>query len=183
VCHQICSSKDELQALQASLKTTPCPHCKSVGYLIRHGFLRGYDDSHSANKTIRATRVFCSNRHRANGCGKTFSVWIADKIKRLFVGADNLMAFLKEAVSSDNKLQAFRKLNSGLSDSVAYRIWKRFLLAQSRIRTALTQLCDPPRITSSNPITLTLVHLQEAFRPHWLSPIAAFQVAMRSFFV
>lgn len=87
VCHQICSSKDELQALQASLKTTSCPHCKSVGYLIRHGFLRGYDDTHSANKTIRATRVFCSNRNRANGCGKTFSVWIADKIKRLFLSS------------------------------------------------------------------------------------------------
>ena len=40
---RICSSPQEVEALHAKLKTTPCPHCKSVGSLIRHGFLRGYE--------------------------------------------------------------------------------------------------------------------------------------------
>ena len=43
-----------------------------MGYLIKHGFLRGYDSEHQLTKTARATRVFCSNRNRATGCGKTF---------------------------------------------------------------------------------------------------------------
>jgi hypothetical protein len=91
------------------------------------------------------------------------------------------MAFLEESVSSGNKLQAFRKLNSGLSDSVAYRIWKRFLHAQSHIRTALMRLCTPPKLLCSQPAQLTLAHLRDAFKQHLLSPIAAFQVSLQTF--
>ncbi len=101
----------------AALKTTACPHCKRVGNLIRHGFLRGYDQTHQHQPTIRARRVYCSNRRRASGCGRTFSVWLANRIRRLFLTADALWAFLQQAVASGNKLQAFRDLQSGLSDS------------------------------------------------------------------
>jgi hypothetical protein len=183
MCQKICSSQDELQALQASLKTTPCPHCKKVGYLIRHGFLRGYDETQASEKSIRATRVFCSNRNRANGCGKTFSVWIAQKVKRLFLSAESLVAFLQDSVNTGNKRQAFRKLNTGRSDSVSYRIWKRFLFAQSHIRTALMRLCSPPHVPSNEPTQLTLIHLQEAFKQQSLCSIAAFQVALQTFFI
>src|SRR4051794_3753993 len=54
-------SEQEWTAMFERLKLTPCPHCKVVGMLIRHGFLRGYDQN--SRKTIRARRVFCSNRH------------------------------------------------------------------------------------------------------------------------
>jgi hypothetical protein len=181
VCNQIYCSKDDQNAFLETIKTQPCPHCKSVGYLIRHGYLRGYDQMRS--KSIRASRVFCSNRNRAMGCGKTFSVWIADKVKRLFLSAECLFAFLNDAAKSGNKVQAFRKLNCSLSDSAPYRIWKRFILAQSRIRTALTWLSEPPRIESNSPTTLTLAHLREAVKQHPLSPIAAFHVTLRIFFV
>ena len=130
MCGWICGSQEEFESVRAKLKTTACPHCKSVGNLIRHGFLRGYDDKHQRERTVRAWRIFCSNRNRATGCGRTFSVWAANKVKRLFLTADSLWSFLKQAVSSGNKLQAFRKLNSGLSDSAPYRIWKRFHQAQ-----------------------------------------------------
>jgi hypothetical protein len=154
-----------------------------VGSLIRHGFLRGYDQKHQLNKTVRAARVFCSNRHRATGCGRTFSVWIADKIKHLFLCADSLWQFLSGAVSSGNKLQSFRKLNSGLSDSAPYHIWRRFRNAQAAIRTALAGLCEPPQIISDCPAQLTLAHLQKAFKEHPLSPIAAFGAALQTFFI
>ena len=81
---------------------------------------------------------------RATGCGRTFNIWWADKVRRLFLTAESLWAFLKNAVTSGNKLQSFRDLNSGLSDSAPYRIWKRFLQAQIAIRTALARLCEPP---------------------------------------
>ena len=165
----------------AKLKTRPCPHCKQVGSLIRHGFSRGYDQKHPRQKTVRARRVFCNNRLRATGCGRTFSVWTADKIKRLFLTADNLWAFLKQAVLTGNQLQAFRDLHSGLSDSAPYRIWKRFHQAQSAIRTALRPLCRPPEIASEEPAALTLAHLEAAFGRHPLGPLAAFQVTLQTF--
>jgi hypothetical protein len=185
---RICASKMDVDDLLAKLKITPCPHCKMVGSLIKHGFLRGYDQNNQLNKTVRAARVFCSNRRttgcgRATGCGRTFSVWMADKIKRLFLSADSLWQFLSGAVSSGNKLQAFRALDSGLSDSAAYPIWRRFLNAQAAIRTALNGLCEPPQIVSDCPAELTLAHLHKAFNEHPLSPIAAFGANLQSFFI
>jgi hypothetical protein len=183
VCSRICSSEKEADELLAKLKITPCPHCKLTGALIKHGFLRGYDPDHQRNKTVRAARVFCSNRHRATGCGRTFSVWIAEKIKYLFLSAESLWQFLSNAVNSGNKLQAFRDLNSGLSDSAPYHIWRRFLNAQVTIRTALTRCCEPPQMISDCPAKLTLAHLSQAFKEHPLSPIAAFGAALQTFFI
>ena len=183
MCRRICGSQEELEAVLAGLKTTACPHCKSVGNLNRHGFLRGYDEQHQLEKTIRARRVFCSNRNRATGCGRTFSVWMADKIKRLFLSADSLWAFLTNAVRTNNKLQAFRNLKSGLSDSAPYRIWKRFQKAQSGIRTALAPRCKPPQVEARHPAELTLAHLQAAFDQHSRRPIAAFQATLQIFFL
>jgi hypothetical protein len=101
----------------------------------------------------------------------------------LFLCAEALWQFLTGAISSGNKLQTFRKLNSGLSDSAPYRIWRRFLNAQAAIRTALSGLCEPPRIVSDCPAQLTLAHLSQAFKEHSLSPIAAFGTTVQTFFI
>jgi hypothetical protein len=166
----------------ANLKITPCPHCRTVGNLVKHGFLSGYDANNL--KSVRASRVFCSNR-RANqcGCGRTFSVWLADKIKNLFLSANQLWLFLNQAVTSGNKRDAFRKLGSKLGRLAPYRIWKWFFNAQASIRNALLQLCQPPQIDSPSPTQLTLAHLQAAFKTHPLSPIAAFQATLKIFFM
>ncbi len=138
---------------------------------------------HLRGKTIRAQRVFCTNRNRASGCGRTFSIWTADKIQRLFLCADSLWEFLQQAALTGNQRQAFRSLACRLSDSAAYRIWKRFQQAQTAIRTALGSLCKPPQIASRQPAELTLAHLQAAFSQHPLDPIAAYQVTLQTFFV
>jgi hypothetical protein len=93
-----------------------------------------------------------------------------------------LWQFLNEAVNSGNKLQAFRNLNSGLKDSSAYHIWRRFINAQAAIRTAIARLSQPPKIDSISPEKLTLEHLAQAFNGHPLSPIAAFAVSLQTFF-
>ena len=119
------------------LKSTRCPHCKSVGSLIRHGCLRGYDDQHPSRKTVRAQRVFCSNRHRAQGCGRTFNIWWADKVSRLFLTAESLWQFLKQTVATGNKMQAFRDIECDLSDSAPYllraELWSYFWAISGRI--------------------------------------------------
>jgi len=179
---RFCESQQEFDERCANLKTTPCPHCQRVGTLIRHGFLRGYDENHQHNKTVRAWRIYCSNRKRSPGCGRTFSVWFANNIKRLFWTANALWTFLKQAVQTGNKFKAFENLNGGLSDSAPYRIWKRFLDAQSAIRTALARICRPPQIASQQPAELTLAHLETAFPDH-PCPIAAFQISLNTFFI
>lgn len=183
MCTQICSSQEEVDAFLQDLKIKPCPFCKSVGTLNRHGFVRGYDESHQPQRSIHARRVFCSNRNGATGCGRTFSVCLAKKVKRLSLTAPRLWSFLKQVVSGGNKAQAFRSLNCGLSGSAPYRIWRRFLESQSAIRTSLFPLCRPPDTTSAQPAEITLAHLEAAFGDHALDPIAAFQATLQVSFV
>ena len=63
-------SEAEWGTLAEQLKQTPCPHCQVVGTLIRHGYLRGYDDTSPQRKTIHARRIFCSNRNARRGCNR-----------------------------------------------------------------------------------------------------------------
>jgi hypothetical protein len=190
----IFASREQRDGRLAFLKCEPCPYCRHTGALNRHGFLKGYDEQNFKQKTIRALRVFCSNRGKAGGCGRTFSVWIADQVKRLFLDAQSLYRFLELAATSGNKSLAFRSLGSSMSHSATYRIWRRFLNAQSAIRTALTAFCPPPKQTrqtllGEQPNTAmssaraTLEHLGEAFKQSPLNPIAAYQDATQSFFI
>jgi len=175
-------SAEEWIAIAERLKQTPCPHCKIVGTLIRHGFLSGYDECNAQRKALRARRVFCSNRNARRGCGRTFSVWIADKIRRLSLTTRALWRFLQRAATGP-LVAAIRAAGGHLSDRTWQRLRKRFDLAQSKLRTALSGRCPPPELPAEDrPATHVLAHLQAAF-PNDSCPIAAFQQTMRMFFV
>jgi hypothetical protein len=179
---------EEWMAISERLKQMSCPHCKVVGMLIRHSCLYGFDESSPQRKTLRARRIFCSNRNARSGCGRTFSVWLADKIRRLGLTTDALWQFLQYAVAG-SMLAAVRAVNCQLSDRTLQRIWKRFNQGQSKIRTALRGRCPPPELPprppvkpACHPAAQVLAHLQIAF-PDAHCPITAFQHTMRTFFV
>jgi hypothetical protein len=181
-------SDAEWVAMAERLKLTPCPHCNVVGTLIRHGCLYGFDDSSPRRKTLRARRVFCSNRQVRRGCGRTFSVWIADKIRRLGLTTVGLWRFLQRAAAGSIRA-ASRTADCHLSERTWQRIWKRFDLGQSKIRTALSGRCPPPELpprlpaaAAHRPAAQVLAHLQAAF-PDARCPIAAFQHSLRTFFI
>jgi len=157
------------------LKLTLCPNCKATETLILHGRLFGYSENDESRKSCRGRRIFCNNRKkRNNGCGHTFSVWAADKLKRLRLSAQTLWGFFKLVVSLGNKAQALRTANLDYSISSAYRIWKRFVKSQSPIRSALVKCCPPPMLHARQPAAQTVAHLEAAF-PTATCPITAFQ--------
>jgi len=177
--------EQEWSAFAERLKLTSCPHCKVVGTLIRHGFLSGLNDACPPRQTVRARRIFCSNRRRRTGCGRTFSVWIADKIRRLSVTTRTLWRFLQLAVAG-TIAAAIRAVDSPLSDRAWQRIWKRFDHGQSAIRTALLARGPPPAPPTTPSrcpdAAQVLAHLLATF-PNANCPIAAFQHSIRAFFV
>jgi hypothetical protein len=175
---------EEWAALAERLKLMPCPHCQVVGTLNQHGFLRGFDDSSPPRRTVRARRIFCSNRHARPGCGRTFSIWLADQIRRLSLTTRALWRFLQLAVAGSIRA-AVRAAAGHLSARTWQRIWKRFDLGQSQIRTALSRQCPPPELPAAparRPAAQVLAHLQAAF-PDVCCPIAAFQQTLRAFFI
>lgn len=175
---------EEWNTIAERLKQIACPHCKVFGTLIQHGFLYGFDDRNPPRKTRRARRVFCSNRHRRPGCGRTFSVWLADKIRRLNLTTGSLWRFLRHAAAGP--IAAAIHALEGRSDRTWQRLWKRFERGQSKIRTALLGRCPPPelppRSPPQTPAAQVLAHLHAAF-PDAPCPIAAFQHSLRTFFL
>jgi hypothetical protein len=179
-------SDEEWIAIAERIKQTPCPHCKTVGTLNRHGVLTGFDDSNPQRTTIRARRIFCSNRRRLRpGCGRTFSIWLADKIRRLSLTTRTLWTFLQHAVAG-TITAAIQAVNCPRCHRTLQRIWKRFDRGQSAIRTALLGRGPPPKLPATHARRPTaaqvLAHLQTSF-PLDDCPIAAFQLATKSFFV
>jgi hypothetical protein len=166
------------------IKRSPCPFCKRVGMLVRHGCLFGFDEG-GAERVVRAKRIFCSNRNRRTGCGRTFSVWLADKIRRVSLTTQAVGRFLERAAAV-GVAAAIRVADSSRSGRTWQRIWRRFRLGQSAIRTALLGRCPAtplPANAARRPTEAqVLAHLRAAF-PNDDCPIAAFQHACRSFFV
>ena len=111
-----CRSTQESNALTEKLKLTACPHCKAVGTLNRHGFLYA------------------------------FSIWCADKIRRLGLTTACLWRFLQLAVAG-SILPAIRAVGCHLSHRTLQRVWKKTLrLARS---SSAARLSMPPARNSA----------------------------------
>lgn len=136
-----------------------------------------------SEKAVRARRIFCSNRNSRPGCGRTISVWRADKIRRVCVSTRRVWRFLQCAVA-DGIAAAAGTSGGWLSARAWQRLWRRFRFGQSAIRTALLGRCRPPpeSATASRhaPVVQVLAHLRAAF-PDADCPIAEFQHVLRTF--
>jgi hypothetical protein len=168
------SCEEELKKFQFKLKQTPCPHCRSTGFLNLHGYLRGYAED-SCKKVIRGRRIFCNNRGHRTGCGRTFSILAAKIIKKFLISAASFWFFLYNISSGLPKIQAFKVAGASLTRSSCYRIWKLFELGQTKIRSKLLNLCSAPMNSlTRTPQLQTIMHLKRAF-PSARCPISAFQ--------
>lgn len=168
-------SKEEFRQIHHTLKQTPCPRCKSIGFLILHGYLRGHDEKVYGKRITRGHRIFCSNRNRRTGCGRTFSMLRALLLKGFTIGAKSLWHFLSNIAGGMNKCQAFKALGLAFSSTTTYRLWKRFERGQSRLRVMLSRLTAPPELARENSAAVgTILHLRSCFA-RARSPVAAFQ--------
>ena len=136
-------------------------------------------------KVVRARRIFCSNRNTRPGCGRTLSVWRADRIRRVCVSTRLLWRFLQRVIA-DGIAAAIRTSGGRFSARAWQQLWRRFLFRQSALRTALLGRCRPPPASAKSPtsrhapVAQVLAHLLAAFSDADC-PIAAFQHATRSF--
>lgn len=163
-------TEEEWKKWVERLKLMACPHCRLVGRMIRHGCLVGYDESQ--RRSLRAHRIYCSNRHARDGCGRTISVWLAKKIRRLSLSTHVVWRFVRQVIAGS--IAAATRSMTERSDRTWQRLWKRFQLAQSSLRTALLKRHPPPKLSSDRPEAQVIAHLQATF-PQAECPLAAFQ--------
>lgn len=153
-----------------SLKQRQCPHCLRCGNLNAHGYLRGYGEGNSGS-VIRARRIYCSNRGRRFGCGRTHSYFHAHVIPRLSLAATTLCSFLFFVLSGFSRQAAHHKCHA---PGTPQRIWARCIKAQSSIRFNLSSMAQPPPALVKSPFLQVVRHLFDTF-PCAACPVCAFQ--------
>lgn len=165
------SSEKSFASIRAGLKLMHCPHCKRQGTLVLNGYLCGYDDTKLVR---RGRRIFCNNRKKSRGCGKTFSFLLADWLKGFTVFAKWFATYLEKIKEGYNPHRAAKATGFTMHISSVYRMHKRFINNQSRIRTFLCRVkSPPPLIDTENPAIATIIHLISVFPHH---PVTRFQL-------
>jgi hypothetical protein len=142
------------------MRARPCLHCRRIGWLIGHGRLVGYAEA-SSERVTRGMRLFCSNRHRRRGCGRTCSVWLASVLPRRVVRASTLSALLIALANGERVATAWRRL-SCTSQRTGYRLRDRLALRGPAMRTALLSRAPPPPTSSPCLHAHLLAHLRAA---------------------
>lgn len=171
----------EFENYRARLKSVPCPHCRTVGSLIRHGYLRGYGEEGS-EKAQRGWRIFCNNRHRRKGCGRTHSILLAQHLRRRVVRAESLWKFLEGVLSGMSLKASWEKVGSLFCVECGYRLWESFVEAQHRIRTELCRIEVPAVSDLRSPFFQTIQHLSDIFTKA-ACPVSAFQLRFQKSFL
>lgn len=164
----------EFDEYRLHLKSVPCPHCRAVGNLNRHGYLRGYAEE-GDERIVRGWRIFCSNRHRRKGCGRTHSVLLGGFLSRRLVNASRLWEFLDGILLGLKVKAAWEKVSGGFTLECGYRLWKKFRTLQHRLRSLLCRMGNPKPSVLKDPFFQGIEHLKSLF-PGSACPVTAFQL-------
>jgi len=114
------------------------------------------------------------------GCGRTVSVLFADIIKKFTVRTSTISSFLKNILAGNTVFKAFCLIQTDLTTTTIYRIFRRFIQNQPYIRTAIftsTQPFHEPKI--KDPFVQTIKNLFAVF-PDSVDPVSAFQCKLSS---
>ena len=173
----------DVQALKLwllSLKHCRCPFCHCAHSLNRHSILYGNNPNcNNDNKHVRGQRVFCSNRGQRGGCGRTFSVFLADVFPRFCVRASLLWRLLGLLLAGQTVFGATPMLRPSFSQSTFYRLVHLLRQRLDILRPLLCRICLAPASSRSDPLLQTVEHFKAAF-PKSGSPLDSFQAHFQS---
>lgn len=165
-----------------SLKQLSCPHCRQSETLNRHSILYGNDPFACAKQRVRGQRVFCSNRGRRGGCGRAFSIFLADTLPRHTLTATVLWQWLIQKLAGLSEKAAAEKANLPFALETVYQLGRKLRHGLDRLRTLLCRKQAPPASAQADPVLQSVEHLQNVF-PRQECPPVAFQLHFQLPFV
>ena len=158
-----CARRAGVEDPAFSLKQSPCPHCGCLGSLNRHSRSVGNDPVQASGQSFRGQRVFCSNRGRRVGCGRTFSLVLADVLPRHTMTASLLWRWLVEVLAGLSFKAAVEKLRLPFALETVYRLRRGLRRGLALVRTQLCREQSPPVSTHTDPLLQTVEHLRAVF--------------------
>ena len=166
--------REALVAHMLCLKQRRCPHCSCGGSLNRHSFLFGNDHVVVGACRVRGQRVFCCNRGRRGGCGRSFSVFLAEVLPRHSVGASILWGLLRLLMAGVSLKAATESMRAPFALETLYHLVKRLRGRLDVVRVLLFGRCKPPACSRADPVVQTAAHLGLVFE-NVECPVAEFQ--------
>lgn len=143
--------------------------------------LRGNDPAAAAGQIVRGRRVFCSDRGRRGGCGKTFPLFFAAILPRHTFTAPLLWALLRLLLGGATIKAAAELLALPFSLEAVYGIVRRCRRRQEVVRSFLWRVQPAPVSRQTDPLLQTLEHVQHALAPDPGGPAAYQWHFQRSF--
>jgi hypothetical protein len=143
--------------------------------LNRHSRLLGNDPSSADSQRLRGQRVFCSNRGRRKGCGRTFPFFLADTLPRHTFTAPLAWSLLAAFLKGLCLKAAVEETRIPFALESAYRLLARLRLRLDALRSLLSLRAHPPPGLHVDPLRHTLEHLRHAFVGE-VCPVAALQL-------
>lgn len=138
----------EQQTMQ--LDNEQCAHCKQTHQLVSHGFVR--KKRVGAEPEAVGKRVFCSNRNRRTGCGRTMQLYVDSIIRYLHHAGCCVVAFVLALMADMTIQRAYHHAIGCSTPRNAYR-WLNRLGAQLSVYRSLSHrppLPDTPAIVAVN---------------------------------
>lgn len=123
-------------SLRALGDQVSCPHCHQSSQLISHG--RVYKQRSMTRRVIVGKRVFCSNRHQHQGCGRTVQLYVAQAIPGLRYSTSEVYAFISKLLEGASLEEAYLKATQQTDPRHAWRWLKRLEHNLSAFRCCLT---------------------------------------------
>lgn len=152
----------ELHRVLDVAKGYACQHCGRGGTFNGHGLLRGYSEAGAAGQ-VRGRRLLCSRRGRRPGCGRTWSILLAERMRGFIVTTKTLVLFAMAVVGGASRKAAWEQCVGGaMSLRSGYRLWVRLHRAQAALRAPLWRVSPPPPSESRHPLEQFLAHVHVA---------------------
>lgn len=119
--------------------------------------------------------MFCSNRGLRGGCGKTFSLVLADVLPRHTLTASLVWQWLVKLLTGLSVKAAVEALRLPFALETMYRLRRGLQRRLDLVRTRLCREQSPPVSRQSQSLLQTVEHLRAVF-PDSQCPPAAFQL-------
>lgn len=148
----------------------------------RHSLLCGNDPDLPSAESVRGQRVFCSNRGQRGGCGRTFSLMLADVLPRHTFTASRVWPWLVELLAGLSVKAAAERQRLPFALESVYRLRRKLRERLDALRSRLCREQPPPASQQVDPLLHAVEHLRSVFAGEACPP-AAFQLRFQESFV
>jgi hypothetical protein len=122
--------------------TLACKHCQNSGQFVSHGFV--FKKHYNGDKRVVGKRLFCSNRYRRKGCGRTLRLYLSEQIPKLAYSTIELTLFLCALIAGDSIQQAYQKATHCSDTRNAYRWLDKLERKLTDYRQHMKRSTQPP---------------------------------------